>query len=148
MGQFWGIFRRTSLHFPTSCSTKTKYNLGFFFLKKRTGHSDAHMNQDLSATRSKIGVERRFLLLDSRIVSTTTNMDLTVGSVEKHSANPLFVEDQPWEQRFDNFYGNIVFDVEEEVYKCWYSPFIVANSSRDKPLKDRLDQAYTGHKNQ
>ena len=97
-------------------------------------------NQDLSA--------RRFLLLDSRIVSTTTNMDLTVGSVEKHSANPLFVEDQPWEQRFDNFYGNIVFDVEEEVYKCWYSPFIVANSSRDKPLKDRLDQAYTGHKNQ
>ena len=43
-------------------------------------------NQDLSATRSKIGVGRRFLLLDSRIVSTTTNLDLTIGSAEKHSA--------------------------------------------------------------
>ena len=43
-------------------------------------------NQDLSATRSKIGVGRRFLLLDSRIVSTTTNMDLTIGSAEKHLA--------------------------------------------------------------
>ena len=43
-------------------------------------------NQDLSATRSKIDVGCRFLLLDSRIVSATTNMDLTIGSAEKHSA--------------------------------------------------------------
>ena len=105
-------------------------------------------NQEPPAKRSKIGVERRFLLLDSRIVSTTTNMDLTIGSPEKHSANPLFVEDQPWERRLDNFYGNIIFDVDEEVYKCWYSPFIVANSSKGMSLQERLDEPYKGHKDQ
>lgn len=103
---------------------------------------------DLAATRSKIDVERRFLLLDNRIVSTTRNVDLTIGSVEKHYANPLLVEDQPWERRFDNFYGNIIFDVDEEVYKCWYSPFIVANSAKGMSLQERLNQPYKGHKDQ
>ena len=60
-----------------------------------------------------VDVERRFLLLNSDNVFSVKNMVLEIGSVEKHSANPLFVEDKPWEQRFDNFYGNITFDLED-----------------------------------
>jgi hypothetical protein len=63
----------------------------------------------------------RFLLLDSRIIDSVVNAELVVGTVEKHKANPLFTEDKPWEKRFDNLYGNVIYDKEENIYKCWYS---------------------------
>ena len=53
---------------------------------------------------------RRFLLLDSRIIASTENAKLEVGKVEKHTANPLFEEDKLWEMRFDNLYGNVIYD--------------------------------------
>ena len=56
----------------------------------------------------------RYLLLDDRIVEKAENAKLTVGTVEKHKANPLFTEDKPWEKRYDNLYGNVIFDKEEE----------------------------------
>ena len=52
----------------------------------------------------------KFLLLDHRIIEKTENAKLEVGRVEKHPANPLFVEDKDWEMRFDNLYGNVIFD--------------------------------------
>ena len=52
----------------------------------------------------------RFLLLDSRVVESTKNAKLTVGTVKKNENNPLFGEDKPWEKRFDNLYGNIIYD--------------------------------------
>lgn len=53
----------------------------------------------------------------------------TLGRVEKHPANPLFVPDQPWEGNFDNLYGNIVYDEETQEFKCWYLNFIGRDSS-------------------
>ena len=73
---------------------------------------------------------RRYLLLDARIVDNTNNAEVTLGIVNKHSGNPLFREDKPWEMRFDNLYANVIYDDEEQLYKCWYSPFIVDNSSK------------------
>ena len=67
----------------------------------------------------------RYLLLDSRIIEGTGNAILTVGTVQKDKRNPLFKEDKPWEPRFDNLYANVVYDREEDIYKCWYSPFII-----------------------
>jgi hypothetical protein len=56
--------------------------------------------------------------------------------VQKDQRNPLFKEDQPWEPRFDNLYANVLYDAEDDVYKCWYSPFIrdgmVAQTPRDQ----------------
>jgi hypothetical protein len=79
----------------------------------------------------------RFLLLDKRIIESTENVKLEVGKVEKHEANPLFGETKEWEMRFDNLYGNILFDQEEHIYKCWYSPFIVDYSARGMTLEER-----------
>ena len=84
----------------------------------------------------------RFLLLDSRVVKNVVNARLEVGTVEKHPANPLFVEDQPWEVRFDNLYGNIVYDRKEELYRCWYSPFIVDHSAKGMTLEQRDAKSY------
>lgn len=39
--------------------------------------------------------------------------------------------------RFDNLYGNVIFDEEEKLYKCWYSPFIVDSSSHGMTLEQR-----------
>ena len=66
-----------------------------------------------------------YLLLDSRNVSTTDNARLSVGRVRKHPSNPLFAEERKWEARFDNLYANVLYDDEDEIYKCWYSPFVV-----------------------
>ena len=78
-----------------------------------------------------------FLLLDSRVVERAENARLVVGAAQKHEANPLFGEDRPWEKRFDNLYGNVIFDVDEGIYKCWYSPFIVDHSSKGMSLEER-----------
>lgn len=89
----------------------------------------------------------RFLLLDSRLIKSVENAELVVSTVEKHPGNPLFIEDKPWEKRFDNLYGNVIYDKEKGVYKCWYSPFIVDHSAlamtieeRNKPYEDPDDR--------
>ena len=77
--------------------------------------------------QSNITPQRRekYLVLDSRIIESTKNAKLTLGEVRKEKSNPLFVEDQSWEPRYDNMYPNVIYDEEENLYKCWYCPFIV-----------------------
>ena len=91
---------------------------------------------------------RRFLLLNDANVAATANMALRVGTVTKHPENPLFVEENPWERRFDNLYGNIVFDPHRGLYQCWYSPFIVAHSAHGMTLPQRLSSPFEGHAEQ
>ena len=43
------------------------------------------------------GKPNRFLLLDGRVIEKAENAKLAVGTVRKHKANPLFVEDKTWE---------------------------------------------------
>ena len=69
--------------------------------------------------------QARHLVLDSRIIDETVDAKLTVGEVSKHPQNPLFAEDKPWEPRFDNVYANVIYDEDDEIYKCWYNPFII-----------------------
>ena len=91
---------------------------------------------------------RRFLMLDRRIIAYKHNARLSLGTVMKHAANPLFEEDKPWEKRLDNLYGNITYDREEGIYKCWYSPFIVAHATAGRSLNERLKNLYEGHPEQ
>jgi hypothetical protein len=85
---------------------------------------------------------KHFLLLDDRIIANVDNAKLEVGVVKKDKSNPLFGEDQPWEKRFDNLYGNVIFDEEENLYKCWYSPFIVDYSAKGMSLEERDGKEY------
>ena len=72
----------------------------------------------------KVFTRDRYLVLDSRIIESKENLQLTVGVVRKDKNNPLFKEDKPWEPRFDNPYSSVIYDKEEKIYKCWYSMFI------------------------
>jgi len=71
----------------------------------------------------KVFKRDRYLVLDSRIIESTDNAELTVGVVDKDPRNPLFKEDRPWEPRFDNPYCSVIYDKEEKIWKCWYSIF-------------------------
>lgn len=73
------------------------------------------------------------LLLDDRLIERVENARLTVGTVRKHPANPLFREDRPWEVRYDNLYPNVIYDPVQRLYRCWYSPFIIDESVSTTP---------------
>ncbi len=101
------------------------------------------MTPTMSSTSNK-----RFLLLDERNGENVHNVALKLGTPTKHHANPLMIEDKPWERRYDNFYGNVVFDEEEALYKCWYNPLVVAHSAQGMSLSRRKKSPYEGHESQ
>ena len=79
----------------------------------------------------------RYLVLDSRLIDETFGATLSLGNITKHPQNPLFGEDKPWEPRFDNVYANVIYDVEDRLYKCWYNPFIVDERVTHTPPEKR-----------
>ena len=81
--------------------------------------------------------QTRHLVLDSRIIDEAVNAKLTVGEVSKHPSNPLFAEDKPWEPRYDNVYANVIYDEDDEIYKCWYNPFIIDERVTSTPPEKR-----------
>lgn len=98
----------------------------------------------------RLSMSKARLLLDARIVASTSNATLELGAVEKHPANPLFVEeyfaDPPkrWEARLDNVYPSVIYDDEAGLFKCWYKSFIVDEASNRTALADRPRRRYTG----
>ncbi len=88
----------------------------------------------------------RYLVLDSRVIERADNAKLAVTAAEKDTNNPLFGEDETWEMRFDNLYPNVMFDRQEGLYKCWYSPFIVDISATGMSIEDRQKKEYTSLK--
>lgn len=83
-----------------------------------------------------------YSLLDSRLVASVSNAQLAPGPVTKEPANPLFVEDRPWEVRLDNVYANIARDSAMGLYRCWYSPFIVDKAETTTPRERRAAAPY------
>ncbi len=81
----------------------------------------------------KVFKRDRYLVLDSRIIESKNNVQLTVGVAHKDKNNPLFKEDKPWEPRFDNPYCSVIYDEEKKIYKCWYSIFIKSGPRGDFP---------------
>ncbi len=82
------------------------------------------------------------LVLDSRNIEQVENLQLSLGSVRKEPRNPLFGEEHPWEARFDNLSPNVLFDSEDGIYKCWYSPFIIDQRTTSTPREKRATQNY------
>ena len=91
--------------------------------------------------------QMRHLLLDNRVVSKVVDARLVLGTVKKHLDNPLFPEDKPWEKRFDNLYANVLYDDEEQLYKCWYSPFIIDYSTLGMSMEQRRTIDYRAPRN-
>lgn len=85
----------------------------------------------------------RHLVLDSRKIASTSNVKLVLGKIKKHPANPLFGEEKPWEQRFDNFYGSIIYEEDKELYRLWWNPFIYDPDEGAEERENGLEYAYS-----
>ncbi|MBX3010115.1 MAG: hypothetical protein KF832_01365 [Caldilineaceae bacterium] len=82
-----------------------------------------------------------YYLFDSRMIEQTESVHPVLGAVQKHAANPLFGEDQPWEVRFDNLYANVLCD-DDGLFRCWYSPFTRDRATAETPLAQRHPGTY------
>lgn len=84
----------------------------------------------------------RFLLLDTSLWVQADHLKVTPGRARKADQNPLFGEDLPWEVRHDNLYANVIFDPADDLYKCWYNPFIIDAATIDTPPAQRERGTY------
>ena len=87
-------------------------------------------------------INNRYLLLDTSLWAQADHLTVTPGRARKASQNPLFGEDLPWEVRHDNLYANVIFDRTDNLYKCWYNPFIIDAATTDTPPAQRERGAY------
>ena len=86
--------------------------------------------------------QRAYLLLDQRVVADAEGVTLRLGQVNKHQANPLMREDKPWEVRYDNVYANVLYDESDNLFKCFYSPFIIDEVTSGTPPAERASVKY------
>jgi pectate lyase len=97
------------------------------------GHTDSTHEQPYT----------RHLVLDSRKIASSSNVQLVLGKIKKHPANPLFGEEKPWEQRFDNFYGSIVYDEDTGLYRLWWNPFIYDPDEGAEERENGVEYAFS-----
>jgi len=95
-----------------------------------------------SKTEEPVKPTNKHLLFDNRLVENTQNVRLTVGTVKKHPANPLFGEEHPWEVKYSNLYPCAIYDFEDKIYKCWYNPFLVDKSAKGMTWQQRESTKY------
>lgn len=60
----------------------------------------------------------------SVVAKTDSGVTIVIGNVSKHSSNPLFGQEKPWEWRIDNGYPNVMY-LEDNPYnlgkwRIWY----------------------------
>ncbi|MCY3575172.1 MAG: hypothetical protein OXG92_15770 [Chloroflexi bacterium] len=90
------------------------------------------------------------LLIHPRAIEWSEAARLRLCQVEKSPANPLFREEsrakppKAWEARLDNVYPNVVYDEDEQLFKCWYKSFIEDEASSSTALADRRAVSYYG----
>ena len=108
----------------------TKQTMAFVILiATMCGGANARAAESSAQTHAR---RTRFLILDSRIIESIENAKLTLGKTVKSKHNPLMAEDRAWEKRFDNLYANVIYDEQDQLYKCWYSPCGPMNESHDQ----------------
>ena len=93
-----------------------------FSLRSRTAHLAAFAGLAAAALAGE-----KHLLLDATLIASARNLATELGTAEKSRNNPLFAEQHPWEPRFDNLYPNVIWDRDDHLYKCWYTPFVVSH---------------------
>ena len=86
----------------------------------------------------------QYALLDRRTVSpqASSNVELRPARLTKDSANPLMVQDKPWEVRIDNGYPNVLFDPKTATYFCYYTLFTDDEDTEGASAAERAARPY------
>eukprot|EP01084_Bolivina_argentea_P075573 136989_1 len=83
--------------------------------------------------------------------SSTNFITIVAPSVMKYNANPLFIQDKPWEERIDNGYPNVVYSPDDtdtsKTYQLWYDCFIKGTANNPHVYEGTLyAKSYDGIK--
>jgi hypothetical protein len=115
----------------------------YFGLANLYGAEFAHESGKSQGTSVNRQTYARHLVLDSRKIASTSNVKLVLGKIKKHPANPLFGEDKTWEQRFDNFYGSMVYEEDKGLYRLWWNPFIYDPDEGAEERENGVEYAFS-----
>ena len=90
-------------------------------------------------TVSKDVGDRRQLFIDNDIIAVVKNVTRRQHTPVKHAANPIIKRDKPWEVTtyFRSSCFNVIWDPEDDIYKCWYEDFY-EYFSKGIPSRERL----------
>jgi hypothetical protein len=83
------------------------------------------------------------IFLDDELVSATTNLLRKIHPLQKHSANPVLVQEHPWEKRILEIYGTVLFDPARGKFRCWYLGNEYKDGIPDNPEHPRTAEYYT-----
>jgi len=86
--------------------------------------------------------DRKFILLAAFDSARSTNAKLVPGRVEKFVGNPLLRQEHAWEPSFDNLCPSVLWDEEEQIYKLWYSIFVVNVPDVERTTPERRRWLY------
>ena len=87
----------------------------------------------------------KYLMLDRRFLNPQAmeNVEIQITTPKKDIGhNPLFVQDKPWEIRIDNGYPNVLFDKEEQIFRCYYTLFTDDSDTEGTSLEERTSRDY------
>ena len=60
------------------------------------------------------------LFLDDYVIKSIKNLRQELAEPVKHPWNPLIVQEHPWESRYVQVYGTILYDTEMDRFRMWY----------------------------
>lgn len=72
------------------------------------------------------------LLITPGLIARVDQAHLTPGRVVKHPANPLLIEDRPWEPRWDDMKPSVWRDPVSGRAHLWYTPFIFDSCTTER----------------
>lgn len=82
------------------------------------------------------------LFLDDHLIAAQDNVRRELEKPRKHPAGPLIVRDQPWEKRFIELYGSVVYDARLGKFRCWYLATEYNNGVPDTPEEPTTAEYY------
>ena len=86
-----------------------------------------------AASNVKTVGENPELFLDDFIVAQKQNLVCRLEEPARHSANPMIVQDRPWEKRAFEIYGTAIYDAMTRKYRCWYLASEAGDAIPDVP---------------
>ncbi len=60
------------------------------------------------------------LFLDDYLIAKKQNLKRVLQRPTKHPSNPLIIQDRPWERRYMQMYGTVLYDEETNRFRAWY----------------------------
>jgi len=77
----------------------------------------------------KLGPHRQ-LFIDDYVIAEMRGVKQVLNQPRKHPGNPLVTAEHPWEGDLVYFYGSVVHDEAQKIFKMWYQGYTLRRGAR------------------